>query len=85
MAGQPVEQVAVGDRLAVPGHGEAAVPAEEHVARLLAGHVAAGDVGAVRRFVNELEHGLGPWHVNPWRLVEHLANVAMRLRARGGN
>jgi hypothetical protein len=79
---RPVEQLAVGDRLAVPSGTSPAALAEEHAALRLAGHIAAGDVGAVRRFVNELEHGRGPWDVDPWRLVEHLADLTIRQRAR---
>lgn len=49
-------------------------------ARRIAEHAAAGDRGAVLRFVHELEHKLGSRHlysVNPWRVVEHLADRMM--------
>jgi len=75
---RPVEQLAVGDRVAVPAGAEPVVLAEEHAALKLAGHIAEGDVGAVRRFVNEVEHGFGPWSVDAWRLIEHLAELLMR-------
>ena len=82
---RPVEQLAVGDRLAVPSGTSPAALAEEHAALRLAGHIAAGDLGAVRRLVHELEHdrGHGLWDVvDPWRLVEHLADLTIRQRAR---
>lgn len=55
---------------------------ERVAADQLAG-LAAADQGAARRFLHELEHGLGPWVVDPpWRLIEALA---ARLRGpRGG-
>lgn len=40
----------------------------------LAGHVAQGDVGAMRRFL----HGLRLWVVDPWRLIEHTTAPAIR-------
>jgi len=51
---------------------------EQTAALVLAGHVAQGDLGAVRRTVNRLEHGLGPWAASPWRLVEQLADLLIR-------
>lgn len=42
-------------------------------ALLLDQRIADGDEGAVRRYVHELEHGLGPLQVDPWRLLERLA------------
>ena len=51
------------------------------VASVLAGRIASGDEGAVRRFIHELEHGISPWrnvNVDPWRLAEHLAVAAIR-------
>jgi hypothetical protein len=78
-AGAPLEQLAIGDRFGVAaGDAGAVALVEEHAALKLAGHVAESDLGAVRRFVNDLEHGRGPWDVNPWRLVEHLAELLMR-------
>jgi hypothetical protein len=74
----PLEQLAVGDRLAVPAGTEPVDMHEPHAALLLAGHVARGDLGAVRRMVHGLEHDLGPWSVNPWRFVEHLAELLVR-------
>jgi hypothetical protein len=79
----PLEQLAVGDRVAVPAGAEPVVLAEEHASLKLAGHIAESAVGAVRRFVNDLEHGRGPWDVNPWRLVEHMAELLVR-RAQPG-
>jgi hypothetical protein len=84
---RPAEQLAVGDRIGVAARD--AVPVgltEEHAALKLAGHIAERDLGAARRFVNEVEHGLGPWDVSPWRLVEHLAEILVRRAdAAGGH
>jgi hypothetical protein len=76
--GRPLEQTAVADRVAVLAGAEPVDLHEPHAALRLAGHITRGDRGAVLRCVNELEHGLGPWDVSPWRLVEHLAGVLMR-------
>jgi hypothetical protein len=42
-----------------------------------------GDLGAVRRFLHGAEHQLGVWRPDPWRLLEHLAAVAI-TRLSGG-
>ncbi len=47
-------------------------------AAALARCVVDRDEGAVLRFVNQLEHGLSAWQVNPWRLIEHLALSPIR-------
>lgn len=55
-------------------------PPDHHitvVASAIAGHIADRDEGAIRRLVNDLEHGLGVWRVNPWRLIEHMAVTAI--------
>jgi hypothetical protein len=74
----PGEPGTVADRIPRPGSGfgptASRIPAhEEIVAGELTRHIAEGDAGAVRRFVHELEHGLGAWTVDPWRLLEHVA------------
>lgn len=51
---------------------EVAATHEDMAVRLLA---QAADAGAVRRQVHELEHGLGPVRVDPWRLVARLAEL----------
>jgi hypothetical protein len=79
------DQAAVAARIvAVPAGAEPPVVLHEEVAAVrLAGHVGTGDQGAVLRFVHELEHELGPWAVNPWRLIEHMADLAIRRRSGG--
>jgi hypothetical protein len=79
------DQSAVASRIvAVPPGAEPPVVLHEEVAAVrLAGHVGAGDKGAVLRFVHELEHELGPWAVNPWRLIEHMAAMAIRRGSPG--
>ena len=39
----------------------------------------AGDTGAVRRFVHDLEYSAGAWQVDPWRLIEAIADAAGSL------
>jgi hypothetical protein len=69
----PVESPPVSYRPPVSDH-------TESVAVIAAGHIRAGDAGAVRRLVHEIEHGLGPWSVEPWRLIEHMAEHLARGR-----
>jgi len=79
----PSELAAVADRIpVVPANPviPPEPPAHEHLAALhLAEHIDAGDQGAVLRYVNQLEHGLGALRVNPWRLAEHMA-LMMAIR-----
>jgi hypothetical protein len=62
-------------RAAARSHAAAAdtAGAADVAAIVLSQHIAGGDEGAVRRYVHELEHGLGPAQVNLWRLLERLA------------
>jgi hypothetical protein len=75
-------------RVAVPGRPAATATAqtthEQIAAARLAGHAAAGDAGSVRRFVHQLEHGLGPWTVDPWRTIEAMADLALRRQVPAG-
>lgn len=71
-------------RLGVPAPdrlGSAAGQHEHSVVLQLERHIGDGDDGAVRRFVHELEHELGPFRVSPWRLLEHLAERAIGRRS----
>ena len=80
------ERAAVVDRGAVPSvfggggpAGDAAELLDERVAaRRLLGHIAAGDMGAIRRSVSQFEHRLGAWSPDPWRLLEHVAELAIQ-------
>jgi hypothetical protein len=58
---------------------------ERIAAARLAEHVAAGDIGAVRQFVHQLEHGLGPFRAHPWRLVEAMASLAITCPPASGD
>jgi hypothetical protein len=53
---------------------------ERHAAIELTGRIVAGDIGAVKRFVNQMEHGLSPWAPDPWRLLEHVAELLISQR-----
>jgi hypothetical protein len=61
-------------RMAVPAASHPpAIGQHEHSSAIqIEEHFRAGDLGAIRRHIVELEHGLGPWTANPWRLLEHL-------------
>jgi hypothetical protein len=54
--------------------------AERSAAIHLEGHIAAGDLGAVRRALNAMEHGLSPFEPDPWKLLEVLAGRAIGRR-----
>lgn len=56
----------------------AVITHQDLAAMKLAALVRAGDTGSVRQLVNELEHRTGPWQVDPWRLVEAAAGLAIR-------
>jgi hypothetical protein len=80
------ERDAVADRGAVPSTFSGGDPAgdanelldERVAARRLLGHIAAGDMGAVRRSVHQFEHRLGAWSPDPWRLLEHVAELSIQ-------
>jgi len=77
------ERGAVADRI-VGDVAETADPAlHERVAALkIAGDIAAGNIGAVRKFLHELQHGLSPWQVEPWQLLQEVADLAIRQQVR---
>jgi hypothetical protein len=66
----------------VPGTTEAPTVTHEELAVLrLAGHIQAGDQGAILRFVNQLEHRRGQLVADPWRVIEHMALRLIRSHA----
>jgi hypothetical protein len=76
----PSERVGVSDRIAAtPAAPAAKIPShEDHAALNLADHIARGDVGGVRRTVNELEHRLGSLVVDPWVLLREMGELLIR-------
>jgi hypothetical protein len=40
-------------------------------------YIRDGDLGAARKFLHEAEYRLGVWRPDPWRLLEHLAELAV--------
>lgn len=74
---QPAEQSA---RMARPA-GQATPEIDLGIAAAaIARHIADRDEGAIRNLIHGLEHKTGPWSVDPWRLVEHLAVNAIEQR-----
>jgi hypothetical protein len=64
-------------RLGVPaaerGYGPQPGLHEQIAAGQLTAHATSGDLGAARQLVHELEHGISPWTVDPWRLLDVIA------------
>jgi hypothetical protein len=77
------EKAAVADRIVAVPDGAPDGPSvtqEDLVAMKLAAFAQSGDLGGIRRLVNELEHGIGPFQVSPWRLAEAQSELALRQR-----
>jgi hypothetical protein len=74
------ELAAVSARIAArgPGAPHVAPTHEDIAASLLTGYIAAGDSGAARRLLHEVEHGLGIWRLDPWWLLERVVDLAIR-------
>jgi hypothetical protein len=64
-------------RLGVPaaerGYGPQAGQHEQIAAARIAELCASGDAAGARKFIHELEHGLTPWEVSPWRVLDAIA------------
>jgi hypothetical protein len=78
----------VSDRIVNVPAGQPAAPAVTHediVALKLAALAQAGDSGGVRQFVHELEHELGPWRVDPWKLHVAAADLSIRRLPQAGD
>lgn len=60
-------------------------PISQHdstAAHILWQHIADGDGGAAR-FIVELEHGMTPWKVNPWRVLEAVTGRVIERQQEG--
>ena len=79
----PSERAAVADRIVdTPAVAAPGVPSHEEIAAgEIAGLIRAADTGALKRTIHGLEHRLGPWVVDPWRLLGVLGDLLARREA----